>query len=198
MGFLAAAIPLIASAGSSLLGMGTAAGAASSALSTGAISTGLNVGASLLGGLDASKQHGYAAEVARKNAALSRLSAQDARTAGSYAESVARMKSGKLGAAQKASFAANGIDVASGSVQDVMASSAAMGELDALAIRYNAEREAYGQDIQTANLEAQAKMSKKASRNSLLKGVIGGASSFISGASSLSDKWAAYKTSGAQ
>jgi hypothetical protein len=197
MGFLAAAIPAIASAGSSILGLGTAAGAASTSLAATAISTGLSVGSQVLGGLDAAKQQGYAAEVMRKNAAFAKLAGEQARASGSYAESVARIKSGQLGAAQKAGFAANGIDVSSGSVQDVMSSSAAMGDIDALAIRYNAEREAFGNDIQAANYASQAAQAKKAGRNSILKGVIGGANSFLSGAAALSDKWAAYKTEGA-
>ncbi len=56
---------------------------------------------------------------------------------------------GQVGAIE-ASQAASNITVGSGSAVDVRSSAAEMGELDALTIRSNAEKQAYGYQTQAA------------------------------------------------
>ena len=46
-------------------------------------------------------------------------------------------------------MAANGVDLSSGSPLDILGDTAMYGELDALTIRSNAEREAYGYRVQS-------------------------------------------------
>lgn len=86
----------------------------------------------------------YSAEVYGRNAELSEEQAKDALARGREAELSLRRKGRSLAGSQRASFAAQGIDASSGSARDVMQNDLAMGELDALTIRNNAQREALG------------------------------------------------------
>jgi hypothetical protein len=67
---------------------------------------------------------------------------------------------GTIGA-QRAGFAAGNIDVAFGSAADVQADAAYLGELDALTIRTNAAREAWGFQVQSEDLRRQAAITRK-------------------------------------
>ena len=97
-------------------------------------------------------------EVAEANAGLSdynaqvaELQAEDAVDRGFEAES--RFRSQVRGAigAQRAAFAGGNIDVSFGSAVDVQADAAFLGEMDALQIRTNAAREAWGYKVQATN-----------------------------------------------
>lgn len=184
MGFLAA-IPAIATM---FAGAGTAAGAAGAAAGLTTAGTALAAGSSLLSGIGGMQQSNYQAQVAMNNAAISRQNADAALESGNYSESIQRIKTGKLVGAQKTAYAANGIDVASGSAQDVMNSDAAMGEMDAQMLRYNAMREAYGYKQQAGQFEAEASMDRQAGRGKLLGGVLSAGSSLLGGATSLTNQ----------
>lgn len=56
----------------------------------------------------------------------------------------------------KAAEAAGNVDVNSGSAVDVQSSAAALGELNAITIRGNAAKEAYGYETQSTSFENQA------------------------------------------
>lgn len=161
----------------------TAAWSAGQSMKWGALSTGLEMGAEALQGIGGYQQARYAASLAREGAA-------NTRAAGQYEESAIKGKTTRLVAEQKVAQAANGIDVNSGSAVAVRDATQDVGDLDAAMVHFNAMREAFG-------LDAQAALYKKAGTNSLIKGALGATSSFLSGASSLSDKWQAYKQSGA-
>lgn len=185
MGFL---IPLAAMAAPLIAGASTAVGAATAATGMTAAGTALSVGSSLLSGIGGMQQSNYQAQVAMNNATIARQNARAALESGSYSESVSRIKSGKLGATQQTSYAANGIDVASGSAQDVMHSDAAMGEMDALMLRHNAMREAYGYKSQASMFDTEASMDRQAGVGKLVGGIFGAGSSLIGGASSLTNQ----------
>src|SRR5882757_2857353 len=141
------------------------------------------LGRSLLSGIGQAQQYGYAAKVAGQNA-------EAALSAGQQAESASKMKYGALGAEQKATQAANGIQVTSGSAEAVRHSTEEIGAMDAALIHYNAARQAFGESTQ-------ASLYKSAAKGALVKGVTGAATSFLGGASALSDKWLQYKLFGA-
>lgn len=81
-------------------------------------------------------------------AALGEIQAKDAIARGAQEESKFRQGVRGLIGSQRAGFAAGNIDVSYGSAVDVQAESAFMGELDALTIRTNAAREAWGYRVQ--------------------------------------------------
>lgn len=93
----------------------------------------------------------YQAAVSKQNAELSDLRASQAATIGSIQEEQHRAKVRQMAGAQRAQYAANGIDLGSGVVQDMLDQTITMGETDALTIRYNAMNEAWGYRTQAVN-----------------------------------------------
>lgn len=180
MGFLAAAAPLLG-------GMMGAGGAAAGGLATAATigSTVLGAAGALMQGSAEASQHKYQAQVAQNNAQIAEQNYTSSLLAGNRAESQQKMKVTRLIAGQKADQAANGVDVAVGSAPMVRDSSQAEGDWDALAIRYNAAKQAYGYQVEKTNDLAQADMEKRAAKNAKLKSYIGAASSIIGGAGKL-------------
>jgi len=157
-------------------------------------------------------------EVSEANAGLSDYNAQvaelqstDAVDRGFDAESRFRTQvRGAIGA-QRAAFAGGNIDVSFGSAVDVQADAAFLGEMDALQIRTNAAREAWGFKVQAedyrrrgdiqrregANIEAAgrygAEATRAAGRGAQTSGYFGAASSLLGGTVSLLQQRYAFK-----
>lgn len=121
---------------------------------------------------------GYQSKVAKANAKLANYQAADALARGSVAEFRHRQQVGKLVGAQRAGYGAQGIDVNDGSALDVQADTAYMGELDALTIRNNAAREAWGYQVQANDSMLQASLARS-------QGITGAAGTLLGGAGSL-------------
>lgn len=85
------------------------------------------------------------------NAAVAELQSADAMARGEEDEDRFRSKVRLAIGAQRAGFAASNIDAGFGSAVDVQADAATLGELDALTIRSNAAREAWGFKVQAEN-----------------------------------------------
>lgn len=104
------------------------------------------------------------------NAHIADLQAQDATERGYEQES--RFRSQVRGAigAQRAGFAGGNIDVGYGSAVDVQGDAAFLGELDALAVRHNAAREAWGFGVQAEDLRKRAVIQRKEGANLLEAG----------------------------
>lgn len=100
-------------------------------------------------------QASYQTAVARNAAQVSEYNAQDAERRGAAEEERQRVKTSLLLGTQQARLAAQGSDL-DGSPLDILGDTAALGEEGALAARYQATREAWGQRIQAANQTAQA------------------------------------------
>ena len=109
-----------------------------------------------------------------RNATVLNYQASDAAVRGSQEEQIQRQKVQQLLGAQTAAAGASGADVGSKSFGDVMATSAAMGELDAQQIRMNAMREAWGFKTQAEGLQWQGQAAKQA-------GLVGGIGTAITG-----------------
>lgn len=98
----------------------------------------------------------YQAQVARNNATISRQNAEYAGQAGQEAAMVKSLEGAAAGGHIKASQAANGVDVNSGSAVTVQQSQREASKLDTLTTENNALLEAYGYKSQATNFEAQA------------------------------------------
>lgn len=86
---------------------------------------------------------GYQDSRARRNAA--KIMAQQARTKGEDEVRISGIRTGRLYGAQRAAFAANGLDIAgSDTVRQVLADTAEEGVREAVMIRNNAQTEAHG------------------------------------------------------
>lgn len=82
----------------------------------------------------------------------------------------------------KANQAASGVEVGTGSNADVITSAREIGMLDALTIRSNAAREAYGYEVEAYSNRSQAAMSTSAAKNTRAAGRIQAAGTLLGGA----------------
>jgi len=101
------------------------------------------------------------AELAEFNASVADLQAKDARELGAEEERRYRQGVDVLIGAQRAGIAAGNVDVGYGSAVDVQADAAYMGELDALTIRTNAAREAWGYEVEATDLRKRAEIARQ-------------------------------------
>lgn len=86
------------------------------------------------------------AAIQRYNAQVSEMQAADAIERGREALDIHRVKTRRMIGAQRAAFAASGVDISDvdSTAQNVFADTLAMSEEDAIAIQTNAAREAWG------------------------------------------------------
>jgi len=128
---------------------------------------GVGVGTSAIGQWQAGNAAARAGKKARKakereaalvdwNAQVADLQAQDAIARGAEEESRYRSQVRGLIGANRAATAGGGIDVGSGTALDQQADLAFLGELDALTIRTNAAREAWGYSVEAEDLRQRA------------------------------------------
>jgi hypothetical protein len=95
------------------------------------------------------------------NARVYEGQATDAVARGKDTENRFRQQIKGLIGSQRASYAAQGIDVSDGSALDVQMDTARQGQLDALTIRTNAAREAWGFNVQAKGFRLQADNTRK-------------------------------------
>tara|TARA_Y100000034_G_scaffold110909_1_gene143469 strand:- start:884 stop:1417 length:534 start_codon:yes stop_codon:yes gene_type:complete len=93
----------------------------------------------------------YQASVARNNAEYSESQARDAIRRGQVAENDVRRRTAQLRGSQRARLAANGIDLGEGSALNILLDTDYFGELDALNVRDNSNREAAALRTQGSN-----------------------------------------------
>lgn len=124
-------------------------------------------------------------KIAQRNAQISRMQAADAAFRGGEAEGRQRLATSMRMGEQTAQMATAGIDVGAGSALDVIGDTATFGEQDALTIRADAEREAWGYNQQAVGEEF-------AGREAARQGTQGAFSSLIGGAGTVADKWYKY------
>jgi len=132
------------------------------------------------------------ADILDYNASVSDLQSQDAIERGAIDESRFRAQVRQVIGSTRASYAAQGVDVASGSPLDVATDQAYIGELDAIQIRQNAKREAWGYNVTAYDTRARADIARKegvvyaaAGREAQTEARIGAAASVLGATGSL-------------
>lgn len=135
------------------------------------------------------------ARLADTNARISELGAQQELLRGQQQTAALTLQAGQLKSAQRASQAANGVDLGVGSAAEVRASTDLMKEIDKNTIEANALRSAWGYRTQAANYRAEG---------AVQRGVAGGispsmraTSTLIGGAGNVASSWYGLKKSGA-
>lgn len=111
-----------------------------------------------------------AATLSDYNAAVAELQAKDAVARGVEDENRFRSQVRGIIGRQRAGFAAGSIQVNQGSAVDVQEDAAFLGELDALTIRTNAAREAWGYEVQAEDSRRRATIQRKEGVNLELAG----------------------------
>lgn len=137
----------------------------------------------------------YNAQVAANNATIARNNAEQAGAAGNAKVEQEQLKERAQIGALKANQGASGVDVNSGSSVDVQSSAAELGELNALSVRSDAARQAYGYQTEASGYDAQSNLDTSQASYDKSAGYMGAAGSIIGGASSAADNWGSYKSS---
>lgn len=185
------AASMAAPAASTFLGM--SAGTMSS------LATGLSIAGavtSIGGAYNKSKSdkaaYEYQAAVNRNNSTMAEWNARDAVTRGQKAEQQQRLKTAALRSTQRASFAARGMALDEGSPLSILDDTDFMGEQDALTLRDNAAREAWGYRVQAGNYASDAGMlSARADSESPIKSA---GTTLLSSAGQVASSWYSRKT----
>lgn len=138
-----------------------------------------------------SAQAEHNADISRNNAILAQRSADDARARGEISANQKRLESQQLQGKQRAALAGSGVTVDQDSALDLQADTAALGELDALTVASNAEREALGFEARRSNFEADVSASTASAANIQSVGNVKAGAALTSGFSVVADKWAA-------
>lgn len=135
----------------------------------------------------------YNAAISRQNAAISRKNAEIAEQSGEAQIGIQGQRTKAAIASTTANQAASGVDVSSGSFTDVRSSERELGEMDALAIRTNAAREAYGYRNKATSEEAQSTLGEFEAKNAATMGVIKAGSTLLSGGGSAVSQYQKYQ-----
>ena len=179
----ATAAAIMATTANVVLGAGMVAGIASGVV--GGVS-------SYQQGKATQKQYDYQAKVNEENAKIAQQNAKMQRQQGIEEARMQRIKTAQTIGSQQAAMAANGVDVTQGTAVDVIADTAAMGELDALQTQYNYEAKAQGYEAQAGNFKNQANLDIIAGKNAYQAGKIGAVQSGIAGiqqTANVATKW---------
>ncbi len=139
--------------------------------------------------------YAYQAAVARNNQTQANNLAVDAETRGNAEELRQRRKTALIMGTQQAALAAQGTDL-EGSPTDILGDTAATGELDALTIRSNAAREAWGYRTKGVEYGNEVALANARVGMSGLS-AFGVGASLIGGAGAVADKWYRFNKAGA-
>ena len=132
--------------------------------------------------MQAYSQQKYQQKVANENAKLEDAAARDALERGKQAvQQQQRQLSAEMGA-QRASMAANGIDVNFGSAAAFRGDTAMLGQEDAQTIRENNIREVQGFERSAGNYRAKAQAASQAASGAIVSGAFGVANTILGGA----------------
>lgn len=141
------------------------------------ISLALAAGGTAMNAVGQIKAGNKAKEAGEQSGQILEARARDARAIGADEESRYRASVRGLIGSQRAGFAAQGVDVGSGSAVDVQADAAYLGELDALTIRNNAAREAWGYEVEADQARKGGAIAQKESRWGAVTSIAGTAGS---------------------
>ena len=161
-----------------------------------AVSAAISAAGAIQAGKAAKDEAAYRSGVAQNNKILAMRSADEARKKGELEANMKRQESLQLQGRQRALLAGGGVQVDVGSAGELVQDTAATGELDALTIRSNAEREALGFEAQGSNFEASSRLATMQGKNAQTASYFQAGSSLLSGFGSVSSKWATFKHEG--
>lgn len=136
---------------------------------------------SVVSGIGQANAADYQSQVAANNAKIATQNAQWASQEGDVQATNQGLKDRANLGRTKAAFAANGVDVNSGSAADVQGSERQLGMVDSLTIRNNAARQAYGYQSQSTSFQAQSQLDTLTGDNDIAASLLGGASSLSKG-----------------
>jgi hypothetical protein len=135
------------------------------------------------------------ADMADLNARMAETGAEMELMRGQRMEQGAMLRTAQIKSSQRASMAANGVDLGSDTAVNVLTSTDTMGQIDANTIAANAVRSAWGYRTQATNYQNQA-LIQRASANSINPGM-SAMSSLLGSAGQVASSWYAMNKVGA-
>lgn len=161
------------------------------------------IGSALIGGVGAVEQSnaakaaaGFNSQVAANNAKTAQQNATFTAAEGEQNAATSEAKTKAQVAATLANQGASGVDVNSGSAVSVRSSEAELGMLDALTIRSNAARQAWGYQTQSVSDQSQSQLDKYQGEQASTAGLISGAGTVLSGVGSATAKYTDFLQQG--
>lgn len=176
---------------------GSAEAAATASIDATRQATALGMAGDVLNGIGSAEMALYQRQVYSNNARSLRQASKDAGTAGDYAVFQRQLETTRTVGAQRAAYAANGVDLSSGTPGQVQDATEIIGAMDAATIRFNAMRDAYNYGVQADNAQGMSRMYGMAARNAVVGAGLQTYNTYLGGAASVADKWAGYIRSGA-
>lgn len=119
-------------------------------------------------------QGGFEGRAAETNARMADRQAQDAILRGERDAGESDRRAAALAGAQRATLAAQGLDLGSGTAASVLEDTAVKAARDATTIRNNAYREAYGYDVQAADLRTRGRLAQIGAKGEARQTLLGG------------------------
>lgn len=141
-------------------GIGGTAASGGGMSAAGGAALGLGFLTTILGAYSQHKSSKVRAKMLEYNMRVAEYQAQDAIERGTIAETRRREETRRIVGAQRVSLARQGVDINEGSALAAQEEAAYLGELDALAIRNNAAREAWGYRVGATDFRAQAEYTR--------------------------------------
>ena len=129
----------------------------------------------------------YESSVATNNATLANYQANVAQQVGDQQLNNSELRSAQLFGTQRATLAANGVDLGSGSANEVLATTKYMGERDALTIQNNTANQVWGSKTQGQNYTSEA-AADSATANAI-NPRMAAATSLLGGAGTVASNW---------
>lgn len=145
---------------------------ATAAIGTVAVGAGLSAYSKFMAG-------NKAEDMFDRNAGFAEWQAEDARARGRTNEGRQRQATAGVIGQQRTSFASQRVDVNKGSALDVQADAAYLGELDALTIRNNAVKEAYGYLVQAEDYRVRGDYARQEGQFDAFNTLLGGGSNLL-------------------
>lgn len=165
-----------------------------SAASSGAL-TGLSYGQRQQDAQAASLRGRFENDVAERNAQLAERQGRDTVNRGALEEDRQRLETRQSIGSARAAAAASGVDVSSGSGAAVAATQSLLGDLDALTIRNDAARQAWGYDVEAANSRTQGRLALLSGENEAATHRAASVSTLLTGATSMYNQFSGMRAS---
>lgn len=137
----------------------------------------------------------YQADIAEVNARVADLGAKSEMLRGEREVQSSKLKTAQLKSAQRASLAANGVDLGEGSAVNILSSTDVMGEIDADTIAANAVRSAWGYRTQANNARAEATVGRGTASG--INPTAAATSSLLGGSGQVASSWYTMNKAGA-
>jgi len=169
---------------------------AAASLVAGVAQTAISISSSKQQAAALQEQANYRAKVAQNNQIIEQQNARYATAAARENAFANDLKTKAILGQQEAAQGASGLDLTSGSPEDVRESTRPLGRLGTLQTYQQGALQAYGYQSQAANFGAEAGLQRLAGADAARAGRLGATASLLGGVSSVSDKYLRFQGQG--